>query len=169
MINDSTTKEEDATCNMFTKKVERDDLRAVFGLFDEDKNGLISEDELKTMVKSFGRDTAEVNLKEVVSKFDANGNGQIDFEEFVTLMRDESASEVHGDVELLAAFRLIDVDNSGKISVPEIRALVAKTNENLSHSEVSDLLKDIDVNGDGEIDFEEFRELMTYSGPSLSA
>ncbi len=151
---------------MLIEKIDRGDLLSVFNLFDEDNNGLISASELTKMAHSFGQKPNKKEMEVVIKQFDQNGNGQLDFEEFVAIMKSNVVIAEEGDSELLAAFRLIDVDCSGFISVSEIRNLVSKTNQNLTQQEVDELLQDIDVNGDGEIDFQEFCDLMTFSGPS---
>ncbi len=153
---------------MFSQQVDQEDLRSVFNLFDEDSNGLISEEELKKMLISFGQTPSFQDIRAVVTRFDANGNGQVDFEEFVEIMKSTTSSAHVGenDNELSVAFRLIDGDDSGKISMCELRSLVARTNETLSGAELDDLLREIDLDGDGEINFQEFCELMTFTGPS---
>lgn len=71
--------------------------------------------------------------------------------------------------KLLQAFKMFDIDGSGKISSAELRKCLGRIivnileNEIYSNSEQSiwdNLIKDADQNGDGEIDYLEFVEMM---------
>ena len=53
-----------------------------------------------------------------------------------------------------AAFQKIDTDNSGTISVDELR--IALQNLRMDNSEAEELIKNADQNGDGQIDYYEF-------------
>jgi len=63
---------------------------------------------------------------------------------------------------LKTAFLMFDKDGSGKIDNEEVIALLS--GEDLSNfvskEAVGEALKEIDENGDGEIDFEEFMQMM---------
>jgi len=54
---------------------------------------------------------------------------------------------------LRKAFNLLDADNSGAISLAELVGMFKSTNVNLSDEDLIDYMKEIDKNGDGEVDF----------------
>ena len=54
-------------------------------------------------------------------------------------------------------FNLFDKDHNGKISLEEFRNVVMLiTDGQITDEQITDMLKEVDLNGDGEIDFEEF-------------
>ena len=59
------------------------------------------------------------------------------------------------------AFASFDTDGSGSISVEELREVLVKNlGQQVSDDELDRLVQLADSNGDGEIDFEEFKALM---------
>ena len=61
-----------------------------------------------------------------------------------------------------AAFRMFDKDGSGTISAEEIREVLSFGGANtLSVEAVDAVIKQVDENGDGDIQFEEFVTMMT--------
>lgn len=69
------------------------------------------------------------------------------------------------------AFRLLDVDGSGKVSRKELRELLesnytfnAEEEYKMNPKELDDMISSCDKNGDGEIDYDEFIKMMTLTG-----
>lgn len=54
-----------------------------------------------------------------------------------------------------------DKDGSGKIDATELRNIMMSLGENLSDEEVNQMIKEADLNGDGEIDFDEFMRMLS--------
>ncbi|XP_009879737.1 PREDICTED: calcium-binding protein 2-like, partial [Charadrius vociferus] len=84
--------------------------------------------------------------------------GRVDFEDFVQMMgpklREETAHMV-GVRELKIAFREFDMNGDGEISSGEMReAIAALLGEQLKAQEVDEILQDVDLNGDGRVDFD---------------
>ena len=63
--------------------------------------------------------------------------------------------------ELKEAFDTFDADLSGQISVQELVSCFKKLGFDEKHGAVTEMLTDIDNDGNGEIDFSEFFALMT--------
>ncbi|KAL8213751.1 hypothetical protein R6Q57_003200 [Mikania cordata] len=81
----------------------------------------------------------------------------------------DESSEVLTDVqfELVQAFRMIDTDGDGRITRSELEALLHRIggDEPISSEEVSSMINEIDVDGDGSISLEEFGVISSAFGP----
>ena len=67
----------------------------------------------------------------------------------------ENWSEVQ-IAEFKEAFALFDVDGDGSITVEELRTVFSSLGQNPSDQELRDMIADVDEDGSGEIDFDEF-------------
>lgn len=61
---------------------------------------------------------------------------------------------------LWAAFKMIDKDESGKISYDEVKEMLSMGQNAFSETEFNETVKQIDIDGDGQIDFNEFEKMM---------
>lgn len=126
---------------------------------DKDGDGTITSTELGAVMRSLGQQPTEAALKQMISEVDADGSGTIDFAEFLTLMSRKMKS-ADSQAEILEAFKVFDKDGSGKISADELRQVMNNLGEKLSDEEVSEMIREADTNGDGEIDVKEFVKMM---------
>jgi calmodulin len=62
--------------------------------------------------------------------------------------------------DLREAFNMFDADGSGFIDRNEVRMLMKKLAQTLTDDEIDAIMEIVDVDGDGEISFEEFKNMM---------
>jgi calmodulin len=100
-------------------------------------------------------------LQDMIAAVDQNGDGEIDYEEFLGLMALRRMElKVDPEIALRAAFDVFDADGSGYIDREEVRLLMKKFAQTLTDEEIDAIMSEGDADGDGEISFEEFKELM---------
>ncbi|XP_058685329.1 calcium-binding protein 4 isoform X3 [Poecile atricapillus] len=139
---------------------ELDELLDAFKEFDTDQDGYISYKDLGECMRTLGYMPTEMELIEISQHIKMRMGGRVDFEDFVQMMgpklREETAHMV-GVRELKIAFREFDMNGDGEISTAEMReAIAALLGEQLKAQEVDEILQDVDLNGDGHVDFDEF-------------
>jgi len=61
--------------------------------------------------------------------------------------------------DLVRAFKELDLDDSGTISLDELRNLMNRMDPTISEKEIVELMKSIDIDEDGQLDFENFKRL----------
>ncbi|XP_067015135.2 calmodulin isoform X4 [Anabrus simplex] len=136
------------------------EFREAFRLFDKDNDGSITQDELGRVMRSLGQFAREDELEQMLHEVDIDGDGNVSFEEFVQIVANMgAATEKTADEEekeLRDAFRVFDKHNRGYISASDLRAVLQCLGEDLSEEEIEDMIKEVDVDGDGRIDFYEF-------------
>ncbi|VDN97883.1 unnamed protein product [Rodentolepis nana] len=138
-----------------------DELREVFAIFDRDHNGYVSLSELKSMMKQFNRACTNDEAKEILGHLDTNHDGKIDFHEFVAMMQPLLSEDGTGaDVYHRAAFKFFDKNGDESISTDELKHVLKTLHLKLSDNEVDEMIKEADLDGNGLISFEEFKNMM---------
>mmetsp|Transcript_12702 Transcript_12702/g.21549 ORF Transcript_12702/g.21549 Transcript_12702/m.21549 type:complete len:102 (-) Transcript_12702:214-519(-) len=62
--------------------------------------------------------------------------------------------------DLKEAFNMFDVDGGGSISKEELKGVMKKLGSDPTDDEIQAMINSVDDNGDGEIDFDEFLEMI---------
>ena len=60
--------------------------------------------------------------------------------------------------DFVKAFQVFDKENTGKVTVGDVRYMLSGLGEKLSNEEVDELLKGVEVDSDGGIDYKKFIE-----------
>ncbi|KAJ1659189.1 hypothetical protein IWQ61_001690 [Dispira simplex] len=136
-------------------------LKASFALFDKDGDNAITVNELGQVLNELSQTLTEKELKEIVALADTDGNGQLDFKEFEALLKKDTpaVAKLVKEVEVRLAFNAIDTDKSGAISRDELREALKLMNKPCGEEQLDKLIKEVDANGDGQIDLHEFCQL----------
>ncbi|KAF5306856.1 hypothetical protein FQA39_LY00086 [Lamprigera yunnana] len=129
------------------------EFKEAFMLFDKDEDGTITMAELGVVMRSLGQRPTETELRDMVNEVDQDGNGTIEFNEFLQMMS-KKLKEADCDEELREAFRVFDKNNDGLISSNELRHVMTSLGERLSEEEVDDMIKEADLDGDGQVNYE---------------
>ncbi|TFK65979.1 EF-hand [Pluteus cervinus] len=110
-------------------------------------------------MRSLGQNPTEAELQEMIKEVEAKGHTSIDFPEFLTLMA-RKMRDTDSEEEIKEAFRVFDKDNSGYISAAELRHVMTNLGERLSEAEADEMIREADVDGNGQISYNEFVKVM---------
>ncbi|KAK6123782.1 hypothetical protein DH2020_042479 [Rehmannia glutinosa] len=148
------------------------EFKEAFSLFDKDGDGIsfffflfinlfccITTKELGTVMRSLGQNPTEAELQDMINEVDADQNGTIDFPEFLNLMA-RKMKDTDSEEELKEAFKVFDKDQNGFISAAELRHVMTNLGEKLTDEEVDEMIREADVDGDGQVNYEEFVRMM---------
>lgn len=139
-----------------------DEVRQIFNKFDKNGDGKISISELKEMMATLGSKTTHDEVKRMMEELDQNGDGFIDLKEFADFHCNNDAGN-DDSKELRDAFDLYDVDKNGLISAKELHDVLRKLGEKCSLSDCRRMISNVDADGDGSVNFEEFKKMMARS------
>ena len=136
------------------------EFKEAFALFDKDGDGTITTKELGTVMRSLGQNPTEAELQDMINEVDADGNGTIDFPEFLSMMA-RKMKDTDSEEEIKEAFKVFDKDGNGFISAAELRHVMTNLGEKLTDEEVDEMIREADIDGDGQINYEEFVKMVS--------
>ncbi|KAE8687898.1 hypothetical protein F3Y22_tig00111008pilonHSYRG00365 [Hibiscus syriacus] len=159
------------------------ELNRVFATFDKNGDGFITKQELRESLKAISFCLTENEVEEIVVKLDSNGDGLIDFDEFCALCKaiddgdfgnnggeeskrsGEEGNAYEGEI-LKEAFDVFDRDKDGLITVEELGSVLSSLGlkEGDKVEDCREMIRKVDVNGDGMVDFDEFKTMMKNGG-----
>ena len=138
-------------------------IKVCFDLFDTKKQDYLSADELGEIMRAMGFRPTEEELVDLVNEIDEDGSGQIEFAEFrqlcATFLVEDPDIETMKK-ELKDAFRIYDKEGQGFITTETLRGLIGELLAPLTDEELEGIIEELDEDGSGSMDFDEFCEMM---------
>ncbi|KAG2714836.1 hypothetical protein I3843_03G049700 [Carya illinoinensis] len=131
----------------------------VFNYFDDNGDGKISASELQQCVEAIG--IGELSLEEaeaVVELLDSDGDSMVGLEDFVRFV--EGGEEKEKVNDLREAFKMYEMDGCGGITPKSLKRMLSRLGESKTIDECRMMIHRFDLNGDGVINFDEFRSMM---------
>lgn len=141
-----------------TEKEELVEQQKAFTMLDVDNDGKLGKQELIDGYYRIFKDMkiAEHHVNSIFAKVDGDGSGEIDYSEWLVATIDKDKLLTHE--KLTAAFQLFDKDGGGTISAEEVKEELCGVNGSVQIDDEiwQKIIMDVDTDGNGELDFEEF-------------
>merc|ERR1712215_88418 len=123
-------------------------------------DGSVDSSQVSSIMKAIGQNPSEAEIQDMVNQVDKDGTGSIDFPEFLMMMSLKIDSE-NAEDEIREAFQVFDGDGNGFINRQELACVMSNLGESLTPAEIQGMIDEADVDGDGQINYEEFYNMMS--------
>merc|ERR1712111_212294 len=123
--------------------LEPDQVKVLKGCFDgfADEDGAIPADNVGGILSMMGMKVKPSALKEIIEDVEED---------------DEALKK-----ELKEAFRIYDKDQQGYITTDTLKEILREIDNKLSEEDLDGIIEEVDEDGSGTLDFDEFMEMMT--------
>ena len=135
-------------------------LKKLFFELDIKGKGVITKEDLfRGMDECYDHKITKEEVNEIFSRIDYDNNGTISFDEFLKAAIDKK--KLLTDEKLKAAFSLFDMNGDGDIEAKELQEIIGENNDIEDNNVWAKMIAEVDLDGNGVIDFEEFKTMMT--------
>ena len=122
-------------------------------MYDKQGNGTIEAGALADVLRSLGQNPTNAQINALTQSHPK----PFTFDEFHKIMSSNPQFKSQGSLEqFVQGFQVFDKDNNGLISSGELRYVLTSLGEKLSDEEVDDLLKLVEVDKNGYLNYENF-------------
>merc|ERR1712032_1034676 len=125
-------------------------LKKGFDGFDKEGSGTIGQTSMQMVLKSMG------------VKVDKVGSGKFSFEMFCAVsakfMIEDDEEQMKE--ELKEAFRIYDKEGQGFITNDVLKEILREIDPTLTENDLENIIEEVDEDGSGTMDFDEFQEMM---------
>ncbi|KAL3569265.1 hypothetical protein D5086_029155 [Populus alba] len=135
-------------------------LKEMFKMIDTDSSGHITLEELKTGLEKVGANIKDSELAGLMQAADVDNSGTIDYGEFIAAML--HLNKIVKEDHLYSAFSYFDKDGSGYITQDELQQACEQFG--LGDVQLEEIIREVDQDNDGRIDYSEFVAMMQDTG-----
>ncbi|KAL4375943.1 hypothetical protein GQ457_02G042580 [Hibiscus cannabinus] len=146
------------------------ELKKIFQMFDKNGDGAITKKELNDSLENMGIFIPDTELTQMIERIDVNGDMCIDMDEFSELYQTIMDSKDEEE-DMKEAFDVFDKNGDGYISVEELRSVLESLGlkQGKAMEDCRRMIGRVDEDGDGRVNFREFKQMMKGGGFSAMA
>jgi len=134
--------------------------KSAFKAFDKKNEDKIKVGDIGAAMKKLGHTIKPDWLEKIEHMIDAEGTGYILLEEFCSIIRRKFKDD-EDERELKEMFRILDKEKRGEVNTSELRWILKQLGDDLTEADIDDMIADVDTDGSGWVDYNEFHKLMT--------
>jgi len=169
------------------EKTYRDVMKiwSCFSAVDVNDDNELDADELKTLIWVVeGKEPDPRRIKKLLLLIDSDGGGTIDRAEFMEYMMNPSGDIKYQNLEVKKYFDKYDIDGNGTIEIDEFRIIMINTFKTILAEKTetgkaeaieliavlaNELFRELDKDGGGAIDWEEFKVFAAISSEKIDS
>jgi len=130
-----------------------------FNSFDKKGDSQIKVGDLESALKKIGHNVTGEWMEKMDEFIDTDGTGFVQRDEFLTLVQQKMQADAD-DRELRDCFRVLDKEKKGEVNTNELRWILKSLGDDLTEDDIDDMIADVDTDGSGWVDYDEFSKLM---------
>lgn len=130
-----------------------------FTTFDKKGEGQIRVNDIAPCMSAMNQKVKPDWLEQMEDTIDEEGTGYISILDFVKLVQAKMQADID-ERELKEIFRVLDKEKKGEVNVNEIRWILKSLGDDMTEEDIDDMILDVDTDGSGWVDYEEFKKLM---------
>ena len=137
-------------------------MREVLDLYDPDNEGFVKSRDIAKILRAMGRTLEDDDEQNFLQAADPDSTGRISKDNFLETVEAMFSLAKEDVNELLDAFKVFDLKNTGKISVKNFKKVLTDIGQEFSEEEVEDILRYIDIDRDGNINIKDFIQVWKF-------
>ncbi|XP_053388872.1 uncharacterized protein LOC123524074 [Mercenaria mercenaria] len=134
------------------------EIKEAFEIFDRENSGFVTHADLKHAMYQLGEKLTDEEVSEMLKEAETEKPGKMTWDAKSVTVEEHISEEMIE--EFREAFTLFDKDGDGEIDIGQLVETLKSLGQNPSQREIDELVREFDANGDGVIDFDEFKVLM---------
>ena len=141
---------------IFLQDERRKLMKEILDLYDPNNEGIINSKDTSKILQAMGRTLEEDDEQNFLQAADPDNTGKITKDNFLATVEALFSLSKDDVNDLLEAFKIFDINNTGKISVKDFKKILVKIGQAFSEEEADDIIKYINVDKEGNIDYADF-------------
>jgi len=129
---------------------QQDELKEAFIIYDSDNDGKCNREQAMKVMRSIALSPTNEELNSILGDRERN----FSLNELQQIIATK-APPFESEENLKEAFRIFDKDGAGYVDVKELRHVLVHLGEKLKDDEVDEMLREVDISGDNQINYEE--------------
>lgn len=136
-------------------------LKDAFNLFDTEKTGKIQVKDLMKLLRYIGYNITEDEIDQLINNRDKDAPNEIEFIDFMIMVSTKlNVATLASEAQIAETFKTFDRDNDGYITADEFKVTLGSLGEELNDETIKEMIDEVDLNGDGKVDYKEFTAMM---------
>ena len=137
-------------------------MKEILDLYDPNNEGFINSSDTSKILQAMGRTLEQDDEQNFLQAADPENTGKISKDNFLATVEALFSLSKDNANELMEAFKIFDINNTGKISVKNLKHILVKIGQGFTEEEANEIIKNINADKEGNIDYADFIEVWKF-------